>query len=269
MSDFKNWMIGASRSMNGVNNAEILKELANGKLKCIELSANYETYYGNLDFVNKSLEIKKAASEYGIILWSVHLPFSSKNDISTLNDEWREFAVNTNIEMINSAAKAGFKVAVVHPSAEPISDEERPLRFKNSKENLKILAETAKSVGMRLAVENLPRTCLGNHSGEILALMDGNPDLYCCFDTNHLLIQDNTEFIKAVNDKIITIHVSDYDFIDERHRLPLNGKNDWKAIITALETAGYNGPWIYEVSLQQENITVADLPANKRALENL
>jgi sugar phosphate isomerase/epimerase len=68
------------------------------------------------------------------------------------------------------------------------------------------------------------------------------------YDTNHLLIQDNVEFIEAVGGRIITLHVSDYDFIDERHAMPLEGKNDWKAIISALEEAGYNGPWLYEIS---------------------
>jgi sugar phosphate isomerase/epimerase len=113
---------------------------------------------------------------------------------------------------------------------------------------LKILAEKAHSLGIRLAVEDLPRTCLGNCSDDILYLLEGNPLLNVCFDTNHLLKQDNVEFIKAVGNRIITLHVSDYDFIDERHQLPGEGKNNWNAIINELEKVNYSGPFLYEVS---------------------
>lgn len=241
------WKTGASACFYGKIDRDRMRQYSDGGIACIELSFSYDYMYGELDFIRRAAELKKEAAETGLELWSIHLPFSGSLDISHFDDAKRDFTMKTNIELIEAASRAGIKVAVVHPSSEPISVNDREKRMEHSKNNLRILAQTAKNAGMRLAVENLPRTCLCNHSSEILFLLDGIDDLYVAFDTNHLLVQDNVEFIKAIGSRIITLHVSDYDFVDERHQLPLEGKNDWKAIISALESIGYNGPWMYEV----------------------
>ncbi len=53
-----------------------------------------------------------------------------------------------------------------------------------------------------------------------------------------------------LRDKIITTHISDYDFIDEKHWLPGEGKVDWEAMISKFEEIGYKGVWMYEVGLK-------------------
>jgi len=60
-------------------------------------------------------------------------------------------------------------------------------------------------------------------------------------------------FVKKLADKIITVHVSDYDFINERHWLPGEGKVDWNALYEALKAVNYSGPWMYEIILNAEN----------------
>ena len=83
-------------------------------------------------------------------------------------------------------------------------------------------------------------------------------------------MEDNLTFIKNVGRKIVTLHVSDYDFIDERHLLPLKGKNDWKAILASLEKdAGYRGPFLYEVSGRDPEVTHASFRENHMALAAL
>lgn len=68
-----------------------------------------------------------------------------------------------------------------------------------------------------------------------------------CFDTNHLLSEDIVHFVEACGDRIATIHVSDYDRVDERHWLPGKGKIDWPALYGALMKAGYKGAFMYEL----------------------
>lgn len=243
----KDLKTGASCCFYGKLDSELMKRYKDGGVDCIELSFSYKYFYGELDLIHRAAEIKEDARRCGLELWSVHLPFSGDLDISHFDDEKRRFTMKTNLELIDAAAEAGISVAVVHPSSEPIADTDRQKRLAYSKSNLRILAEKAKDAGMRLAVENLPRTCLCNHSRDVSFMLDGIDDLYVAYDTNHLLMQDNAEFIAAVGGRIITLHVSDYDFVDERHQMPLEGKNDWKAIIEALDDAGYRGPWMYEV----------------------
>jgi sugar phosphate isomerase/epimerase len=103
-------------------------------------------------------------------------------------------------------------------------------------------------LGITIAVENLPRTCLGNCSEDILQLLQADPRLKACYDTNHLLTENAIDFIRAVGEKIITVHVSDYDFHNEKHWLPYEGDINWVELVTALEEVGYTGPFMYEVA---------------------
>lgn len=263
------WKTGASLAFNRRLDREELMTAKAAGIDCVELSFSCDQYYNQLNFTEKAEEYKALAEEIGIELWSIHLPFGWTLDISLLDDAQRNETMRINRELMAAAARAGIKVVVVHPSSEPISDEERPQRLINSRENLKILAAYAKELGMRLAVEDLPRTCLINHSDEALYMLKDNPDLYIVFDTNHLLGQDNVEFIEAVGDRIITLHVSDYDFIDERHWVPLEGKIDWKALINALEAKGYCGPWMYEIASDDGRRTYTDFKVNHAELARL
>jgi len=247
MNKMINWKTGTSSCFYGNIQPETLAEFAGAGISCLEISTNRAGYYDVLDFPHRAQEIGRQIREAGLEAWSIHLPFSRELDISHADKERREQTMRINLELIAAAAEAGIGIAVVHPSSEPIADDARSERMKNCQENAAILCEKAKSCGMRLAVENLPRTCLCRHSDEMQQILAVSRDIGVVFDTNHLLMQDNVEFIQAVGSRIITLHVSDYDFIDERHQMPLEGKNRWKDIIAALENCGYTGPWLYEI----------------------
>ena len=113
---------------------------------------------------------------------------------------------------------------------------------------MKTLSELAVSLGGVLCVENLPRTCLSRCSDDMLKLLALDENLKVCFDTNHLLIEDPFVFIQKLASRIVTIHVSDYDFINEKHWLPGEGKLDFHKIYKALLDVGYRGIWNYEVT---------------------
>jgi len=111
------------------------------------------------------------------------------------------------------------------------------------------MAEFAAQFDAYVCVEDLPRTCLGHDVKEMVELVSAHDRLRVCFDVNHLLtIYGGThlEFVKQLGDKIITTHMSDYDFIDERHYFAGEGEINWEELITAMEEADYNGPFLYE-----------------------
>lgn len=217
----------------------------NAGIEYMEFSSNADVYE-NADWQ----EIKRASEQTGVKVWSVHAPFRSKDDnISNPDEKMRLKAIETYTEVFKNAAFIGAKIVIVHPSSEPISDEERPAYISRSKESLKVLAERAAQYGITIAVEDLPRTCLGNTAEELGDIISVDERIRICFDVNHLLKQTHKHFIEVIGDKIATLHISDYDFVDERHQLPGNGKIDWKELLDLLESINYSGPFMYEVRM--------------------
>jgi sugar phosphate isomerase/epimerase len=214
-------------------------------INTIEISVGNTQLADALDFK----EARRLADKYGIELWSLHLPFLPFNVIDPSVPALADYTVKYFCSFIDKAAEIGIKTIVIHPSGEPIAESDRPMRLECAKKSLAALAEYAKAKGAVIAVEDLPRTCLGRDSSDILELISAHPDLRVCFDTNHLLGESIADFIKKVGDKIITTHVSDYDEKNERHWLSGEGVIDWKALKDALIAIGYDGTWLYELGL--------------------
>jgi len=251
MSDRKNWPLAISLCARSHPTENDFIELAGAGIKAIELSYAYPLY-PEVEWNN----IQKYSKQNGIALRSLHLPFEhQKTNPAHLDPAVRAETLRYDGELAKKAADIGVKVLVVHPSGEPIGEDERAESMKRSKEWLSKLTDFADTLDMRVAVENLPRTCLGRNAADMIELLE-DPRLYACFDTNHLLMDSHAELIKAVSGRIVTLHVSDYDFINERHWLPGEGKINWPELIAALERADYNGPWLYEVSRIPEKTIV-------------
>ncbi len=221
----------------------------------MELSADAEILE-ELDFD----KVKALADKHGIVLWSMHIPFSPFFFLDPSDPEKQETTLAYFRWCIKKGAGIGIRNFVVHPSAEPIEEHDRPRRMETAKQSLAQLSEFAKQYNAVIAVENLPRTCLGRDSRDMLELLSAHPDLRCCYDTNHLLSENAPDFIRAVGDKIITTHVSDYDFLNERHWLPGEGKVDWQKIIAALRDVAYKGPWLYELGFNAPASIVRERP---------
>ena len=217
-----------------------------------------------------------AAKRHGVELWSFHLPFTFElYDISRA--DLAQNAVSALSEMIRRASDIGIARMVIHASGEPVPEDKegRRERMERAKESLFRLAEVAKENGSTVAVEDLPRTCLGRNSDEILELIGAHPDLRVCFDTNHLLGENPVDFIRKMRGKIITTHVSDYDFINERHWLPGEGLIGWNELYLALKESGFNGVWMYELGFDAPKtlkrtrvLTFDDFSGNAHAIFN-
>ena len=184
--------------------------------------------------------MKLKVDSAGINVWSIHLPFSRTLDISVLNDSLRKENVKFMAEMIEQAAVFNPQRLVLHPSSEPISDEERNERLKNAKESIKYLKECADSLKLQLCIENLPRTCLGNTPEELLYIIKDIPGLKVCFDTNHYFGGTTQHFIDVLGGYIVQytllILILRMNAIGYRHKEILIGKNWYchyeKSVIT-------------------------------------
>lgn len=198
--------------------------------------------------------VRRAADACGVHIWSYHLPFSivTRIDISSPDEEIRRYSVELWKYYISRAADVGVELFVAHPSSEPKTEpiSLRPLRMEQSMRSLREVAEHAAREGAQIAVEDLPRTCLACTVEELEQLVSADDRLRVCFDTNHLLSRDNLRLVERLGDRIATLHVSDYDYRNERHWLPGEGDIDWQELYGAIIAAGYRGVWMYELGLQ-------------------
>ncbi len=232
--------IGLSTHRRNIDE-DLFRKYYEAEISCMEVSVNFDILK-NLDVEM----IRSYAEKYNINLWSFHLPFYPFEFIDISRKSLQRNSIYLLCNLINQWSSVGIDKFVIHPSGEPITDDERAARLECAKESLVELAEFARHKGAYIAVENLPRTCLGKDSREILHLTEGHENLRVCFDTNHLLQERHIDFIHNVGKKIITTHISDYDFTDEKHWMPGEGKIQWNSLLRELVAAGYSGIWMYE-----------------------
>ena len=229
-------------STPGFVNEQLFIDMAKAGIKHMEVSLNKEKSEA-LDYS----QLKEWSLKHGVNLRSFHLPFWPFDKIDISHPSLAESTVSYLCGFIKRASEIGIRLFVIHASGEPIADSDRRLRMEIAKRSLYALCEEAKKYSSVICVEDLPRTCLGRSSSDMLELLSAHPDLRVCFDTNHLLDEKITDFIHAVGDKIVTTHISDYDFNNERHWLPGEGDIDWLALISALKDVNYKGIWLYEM----------------------
>lgn len=234
----------SSCGINGFS-IETFEELKKSGIDAVEISITETNSAMKIDWKN----MQRLSENTGVELWTAHLPFYpfEVNNIASLDKEVCKKTVETLGEYLKNAANIGIKTGVIHPSGEPIADSDRELSMKHAKESLYELAKICKAEGIVLAIEDLPRTCLGRNSGEVLDLISPDDSLAVCFDTNHLLGESIKDFVKAVGNKIRTLHVSDYDREDERHWLPGEGVIDWVEMMDLLDEIKYDGVFMYEI----------------------
>lgn len=203
--------------------------------------------------LEKALEAVKAS---GLPINGVHIPYGRQWDISDTDENTRTDAVENFKEIAPLIDRYCPRCYVIHGSYEPIPVEDRAARLEALKRSL---CEMTEITNTTLAVEILPRTCLFNTSAEAIATLDAvNSDqIKICVDVNHFLQEKSEDGVLALGDRIVTTHISDHDYADERHWLPLEGKIDWMALIAAFEKIGYDGAFNYECGT-----SVAEVKAN-------
>lgn len=252
----------------GTANDDVLLEMTNQDLKAmkengmdyLEVDWLYATDTPLKEIEMWAKGIGERAKRNKVTVWSVHIPFGGAYDISHTDEQARLEAIRLNIQDMEMSARL-LKPAcfIIHPSAEPISGETRAARMESSRKSLEVLALKSKQLGVRMLVENLPRTCLGNTSAELLQLIEGLQNTAICFDVNHLLIEPHNLFVQNTAGKIGSTHMSDYDRINERHWLVDTGVINWDELLQGLVATGYKGPFIYEVGVGKQNLTIKDL----------
>jgi len=144
----------------------------------------------------------------------------------------------------------GIEVAVIHPGG-TASEELSALRI----EQFTSLAEFARRVGVRIAIENMMdsqnQRGYGSQIAELHELIDavGSDMLGICFDTSHANVQ-NLNFAEAIREcdiRLIATHISDNDGSGDQHKMPGYARINWLPVVPALRDIEYQGVFNLEI----------------------
>lgn len=239
----------------GVSLHTICKELTDEALAAVEASRIETLEYKDRLFADEQGPARKEAFRQmlrrsGIRPASIHVASDWDCDISSLDDAAHQAGLEAAYASLTLAGEMGTPILVVHASDEPIQPDQRSERIARVRVALSKLGERCGQAAVRVAVEVLPRTCLGNSVGEALEIIEPLDEAVfgLCLDTNHLMDRPQTlgDEVRKAGEKLIALHLSDYDGIDEKHQLPGTGVLDWTAFMAALREIDYAGPFNYE-----------------------
>ena len=201
-------------------------------------------------------EVQRLAD--GGLVHSYHAPFGRHLDLSSLDSSVRKAGVSACKSAADILIKLGGKILVIHASSLVENPDEMQKRERQSAGSIAEIATHCAGLGIDLAVEILAGKAVGSSGSEIYALLEivGCPNTSVCIDVNHVFPPDRlVPTVYLLNDGILTLHISDYDGISERHWLPMQGMMDWPGLIQALKQVNYPGPFLYEVRFEASTIS--------------
>lgn len=218
-------------------------------------------------------EMCNIASAHGVVFNQTHVPFSTFK-IGAENDAKNRAIYDSIIRALDITARLGAPVAVVHPAliCPCLTPDER---FDMNMEFLGKVATRAKSLGIKIAVENM----YGRHKDknsklvknvcsdaeELIRYVDAldRDVVSACLDVGHagLVGEAADAMALALGDRLTTIHIHDNDFLEDKHTLPYFGDMNYKALTGALAKIKYSGDLTLEADWFYRPLPDALVPA--------
>ena len=154
------------------------------------------------------------------------------------------------IKFIKYLEGYGCRAVVFHPGGLTLGT--NSVNESNLNEYLKYLEESlnyiSNNVNLCVCIENMSSQYFLSTSEQMVELLNNCPKVYTCVDVNHYYHEKAWDAIPKFKDRIGEVHISDYDFVKERHMLPKEGLNDWNKILEALKNANFKYSFNYELS---------------------
>ena len=196
------------------------------------------------DYLKFARHLKQVGLDNGIVCNQSHAPYP------TCCDEVRSYFKRA----IECTAEAGGEICVIHPDND-----------KSPEENAEIYLELlpfAKEHNVKIATENMWNwdSKKGHSSFAACATPESfnahldavNDDFFvACLDIGHAeMLGSGTnavEMIKALGDRLLSLHIHDNDNLNDNHAIPFSMNVDFHKIVDALKMINYKGYFTLEV----------------------
>ena len=245
--------------LDGLSTEEVVARIAEGGFRELELSGR-----SGEAMLAAPAEARRVFESYGVVPMTVHTPPAGWNN-GTADLAARNASLEIAAATFSQAAEIGAGIVICHSNAPSPAfvKAEYDANWHRSRDSLAILADRARSAGVKIAVENLPARGQPRPSakmGEVLELIDGlGEHVGICLDAGH----SNTNGVSAAsdaleaNEKLFALHIQDNDGGGEdQHLLPGKGPTDWAAFLDALEAVDFCTPRTFEVIAHDEDAQV-------------
>ena len=223
-----------------------LNQIKDAGITAIELYFGAGVYARGEKIIKNFKKALKIVKKSGLRLNSIHFPFGPAwADLACPYEEDRVEIVKWFGKMFKISNKLRPVAYVFHPGADNIKEEQRELCMSQL---VKTVDELSTYTDSYVCVENMVGGILLNTLDKILDYAQRTKKGYVILDVNHLLQDKPQDAILALGDKLKSLHISDHDFVYEKHWLPTEGKIEWQEVIKALEKIGYSNCFTYEVN---------------------
>lgn len=193
----------------------------------------------------------------GIHINAIHMPITNEwADLSCQYEEDRKEIVKLFVKLMKELDRYNPSAYVFHPGGFGVDQNNYQEYTKRLIESVNVLTE---ETDKKICIENMAGKYFLDTSEQMLDFLSHCKNAYTCVDVNHFYYEKPEDAILKYGNRIGTLHISDYDFVKERHLLPKLGKIDWNKVIGALEKVGYQGVFNYEVT---ERFTSEEIKQN-------
>jgi sugar phosphate isomerase/epimerase len=180
---------------------------------------------------------------------SVHAPILDLNPCS-INPRVAQATLAYAAEAIELAERIGAGVVTVHPGRRTARRPPSAPEYQRFERFLDLLRASSTGRRVRISIENMERAVnsLLSRPAEVRELLDREPWLSFTLDVSHAMarsVEEVTDFIDLCGDRMANIHLSRSG--DGKTHLPLDGTRRARAVLHALEDAGYAGPLTLEI----------------------
>ena len=168
---------------------------------------------------------------------SIHIPFMPFVEWAYASpvEAVRRRAAKKVLAWLEGTRDCRCKLYTLHGSGEPVADADRKASLAALRRTLEEILPFFVETNACVNVELLPRSCIGRTPEELEEAVAGFPEanVGICFDVNHLCGAPERvpEYLKRLAPRLRSLHLSDYDGVDECHWYPGLGTLDWPAIM--------------------------------------
>jgi sugar phosphate isomerase/epimerase len=180
---------------------------------------------------------------------NVHAPILDLNPCS-VNPRVAQASLAYAAEAAGLAERIGAGVVTVHPGRRTAKRPPGGPDYERFERYLSLLRSAASGKQVRISMENMERAVnsLLSRPEEVRELLDREPWLSFTLDVSHAMahsVEEVARFIGLCGDRLANVHLSRSE--GGKTHLPLDGSPRARAVLRALDEAGYPGPLTLEI----------------------